>query len=627
MNYFKSTLTIFSLVLIIFFWQSLEKYFSIDENITKIEEVSCLSYAPYNKNESPFLFDKGMILKEENIKNDLILLQKYTSCIRTYSTVGQELVFKVANDLNMKIHAGIWIGKEEKQAKAEINTLKELKNLYPNTIKSIIVGNEVLLRKDATKEQLISYLKEVKNLFPEYKVTYADVWEFWLKNKELKDYVDFITIHILPYWEDEPKNIKDAIEHVKNVRLHAEDELNSSNILIGETGWPSNGRVREEAFASRVNQAEYIRGFIQLANSYSWDYNIIEAIDQAWKRSNEGAVGGYWGVFDEDRKDKNVFNSYVSDFPNYLSLTFLNLILFFYIMYKFVSKESSLKNYIKITIFNLICSILIVFQIDQYFHTVRNFYEFLWALILIALALYSYIFIIYNKSLDNNYKILPKITFYLFLSILFIISSKLAFNGRYENFEIFVLYILLISFIYNYSNKLDRLKLASFDKIVSLFLLFNTIFIFYNEGIKNIFSQSIILINLSLLVFLFFASKVKLKDLIKPLLYLFSFMFIALLFKYFVLYNESLGFYCQNNSENLLCNSVGYIWYMLYFNYLGVFSLTLALLYYLFSYKFILIIALFVTLISLTLTNIFLASIAFLIIIYRFSSKYNELRK
>ncbi|HJE03493.1 MAG TPA: hypothetical protein K8U92_06405, partial [Aliarcobacter thereius] len=132
---------------------------------------------------------------------------------------------------------------------------------------------------------------------------------------------------------------------------------------------------------------------------------------------------------------------------------------------------------------------------------------------------------------------------------------------------------------------------------------------------------------LSLVVFLFFASKVKLKDLIKPLLYLFSFMFIALLFKYFILYNESLGFYCQNNSKNLLCNSVGYIWYMLYFNYLGVFSLTLALLYYLFSYKFILIIALFVTLISLTLTNIFLASIAFLIIIYRFSSKYNELRK
>ncbi|OCL94265.1 hypothetical protein [Arcobacter porcinus] len=626
MNYLKNTLTIFSLIIIIFFWQSLEKYFSLDEESTNIEKVSCLSYAPYNKGESPFLFDKGMVLKEENIKNDLLLLQKYTSCIRTYSTVGQELVFKVANDLNMKIHAGLWIGKEEKQAKNEIKSLIELEKLYPNTIKSIIVGNEVLLRKDATKEQMISYLKEVKSIFPEYKITYADVWEFWLKNKELKDYVDFITIHILPYWEDEPKNIKDAIEHLKNVRLDVEKELNSSDILIGETGWPSNGRVREEAFASRVNQAEYIRNFIQLANSYSWDYNIIEAIDQAWKRSNEGAVGGYWGVFDEDRKDKNVFNSYVSDFPNYLSLTFLNLILFFYIIYKFVSKQSSMKNFIKISAFNLIFSILITFQIDQYFHTVRNFYEFLWASTIILLALYSYIFIIYNKSLDNSYKMIPKTAFYLFLSILFIISSKLAFNGRYENFEIFALYILLISFIYNYSNKLDRLKFGSFDKIISLFLLFNTILILYNEGIKNIFSQSIILINIVFLVFLFFASKTKLKDLKKPLIYLFSFMFIALLFKYFVLYNESLGLYCQNSTENLLCNSIGYIWYMLYFNYLGMISLILALLYYIFSNKFILTIALFVTLVSLTLTNIFLASIAFLIIVYKLSSVQNKFK-
>jgi exo-beta-1,3-glucanase (GH17 family) len=35
-------------------------------------------------------------------------------------------------------------------------------------------------------------------------VTYADVWEFWLRNPQLADEVDFITVHLLPYWEDEP---------------------------------------------------------------------------------------------------------------------------------------------------------------------------------------------------------------------------------------------------------------------------------------------------------------------------------------------------------------------------------------------------------------------------------------
>jgi exo-beta-1,3-glucanase (GH17 family) len=35
-------------------------------------------------------------------------------------------------------------------------------------------------------------------------VTYADVWEFWLRNRDVANAVDFITIHILPYWEDFP---------------------------------------------------------------------------------------------------------------------------------------------------------------------------------------------------------------------------------------------------------------------------------------------------------------------------------------------------------------------------------------------------------------------------------------
>ncbi len=109
-----------------------------------------------------FSFDKGMVLKEENIRKDMELLSKYTSCVRTYSTVGQELVPKVAKELGMQVLMGIWIGKEEKQAVAEIATLKELAKQYPEVIKAIIVGNEVLLRGDQTDVQLAKYIKEVK---------------------------------------------------------------------------------------------------------------------------------------------------------------------------------------------------------------------------------------------------------------------------------------------------------------------------------------------------------------------------------------------------------------------------------------------------------------------------------
>ena len=45
-------------------------------------------------------------------------------------------------------------------------------------------------------------------------VTYADVWEFWLRYRDIYDAVDFVTIHILPYWEDFPVRAKYAAAHV-----------------------------------------------------------------------------------------------------------------------------------------------------------------------------------------------------------------------------------------------------------------------------------------------------------------------------------------------------------------------------------------------------------------------------
>ena len=49
-------------------------------------------------------------------------------------------------------------------------------------------------------------------------VTYADVWEFWLRYRELASAVDFVTIHILPYWEDVPIAGAAAADHVDAIR-------------------------------------------------------------------------------------------------------------------------------------------------------------------------------------------------------------------------------------------------------------------------------------------------------------------------------------------------------------------------------------------------------------------------
>lgn len=50
--------------------------------------------------------------------------------------------------------------------------------------------------------------------------------------------------------------------------------------------------MREGAVASKINQAIFVREFVKLAQKEGWNYNIIEAFDQPWKRELARVVGG-----------------------------------------------------------------------------------------------------------------------------------------------------------------------------------------------------------------------------------------------------------------------------------------------------------------------------------------------
>src|SRR6202000_784432 len=128
-------------------------------------------------------------------------------------------------------------------------------------------------------------------------VTYADVWEYWLRYREIFDAVDFVTIHILPFWEDFPIRAKYAAAHVEAIRRKMEVAFPGKAILIGETGWQSAGGMRDAARPSRTNQARVVSEILDLAKRQNFRVNLIEAYDQPWKRQLEGTVGGYWGLF------------------------------------------------------------------------------------------------------------------------------------------------------------------------------------------------------------------------------------------------------------------------------------------------------------------------------------------
>jgi hypothetical protein len=149
-------------------------------------------------------------------------------------------------------------------------------------------------------------------------VTYADVWEYWLRYPDVQSAVDFITIHILPYWEDFPIPAEHAADHVAEIHDKVAAAIPGKDILIGEFGWPAAGRMRESARPSPSNQARAITETLALAQQKNFRVNVIEAFDQSWKRALEGAAGGYWGIYDRNTgAPKFRLGGAVSDHPHW----------------------------------------------------------------------------------------------------------------------------------------------------------------------------------------------------------------------------------------------------------------------------------------------------------------------
>jgi exo-beta-1,3-glucanase (GH17 family) len=277
----------------------------------------CLSYAPTTADGHP-LMGPDYDLPPGLIERDLEALSKLTGCVRTYSSYGvQAGVLPAAAKLGMKVLLGIWIGTEDKQNQIEIAAALRVAARHPEAVRAIVVGNEVLLRREMTGKRLAGIIRGVKarTTLP---VAYADVFDFWERHPAVAEAVDLMLIHVLPYWDDPaPRSVRAAQDGVRATVAHARAVFPHARIEIGETGWPSAGRTRGAGVPSRVNQARFLREFAAQAQALGVPYNVVEAVDQPWKRVPEGTVGGFWGVLDAGRAAKFPLAGPVREWPDW----------------------------------------------------------------------------------------------------------------------------------------------------------------------------------------------------------------------------------------------------------------------------------------------------------------------
>ena len=360
--------------------------------------LQSVSFAPYRPGQSPLT---RTFPTPDQIDADLKRLEGKVKAVRTYSSgENLETVPQRAGKYGLKVWHGAWLNNNDKENLEQINLLIDHANKYKDTIERVIVGNEVLLRKDLTANELRRYIRQVKQRVTQ-PVTYADVWEFWLRNPQLADEVDFITIHILPYWEDEPIGVdrrdadgKLAIEkHLVDIYKKVQARFPDKKIVIGETGWPSDGRMRSDARPGRVEQVKYFSIFRQAAEREGFDYNVIEAFDQYWKARQEGTVGAAWGLLDAQRHDKFELGKPVRAEPHWQILFTISTIAGALLLLAYASQRKA-RHWKGICIFAFFAQLVATCYVEAtWVDLTRNFYfertlgVAFWA---ILLALFSY---------------------------------------------------------------------------------------------------------------------------------------------------------------------------------------------------------------------------------------------
>jgi exo-beta-1,3-glucanase (GH17 family) len=307
----KSILLLLTLAANFFFWQWLGKPVELPD--VPNARYDCLSYTAYTEGHDPT--NPELTLSKEILDADMQALSKITDCIRLYSTRGTTPdSIEAAKKYGIKVILGAWVGGDAKNNRAEIDNAIKLAKQHGESIKMVVVGNEVLLRQEMGYEQLGDMINQMKEQVTQ-PVAYADVYDFWIQYPQMADYADVILVHLLPYWGDPAPTSAEAQNVLETSLKDFIGRFKGKTIMIGETGWPSAGPPRQQAVASVVDQARFVRNFIQSANQLHVSYNLIEALDQPWKRASEGTAGGYWGIMNVDRENKFPLTGPVSEWP------------------------------------------------------------------------------------------------------------------------------------------------------------------------------------------------------------------------------------------------------------------------------------------------------------------------
>lgn len=261
-------------------------------------KIHGISFSPYLENQNPGLLSQ---ISDVQIAERLEVIRPYTKWIRTFScSNGNEVIPRIAHEKSLKTMVGAWISDDEASNELEIKNAIEIAKAGHADI--LAIGNEVLLREDIEVEQLIGYLRRVKEAVPHVQIGYVDAYYTFENYPEIVEECDVILANCYPFWEHCSLDI--SLNYMKEMHKFAVKAAKGKKVIISETGWPTRGERYGDAIPSYKNSLQY---FLQ-AQKWVKEENIemfyFSSFDEIWKMNHEGEYGAFWGIWDKDGKYK-----------------------------------------------------------------------------------------------------------------------------------------------------------------------------------------------------------------------------------------------------------------------------------------------------------------------------------
>lgn len=261
-------------------------------------KIHGMSFSPYLPGQAP-----GRDIGADQIRGRMSIIAPYTRWVRSFSCIdGQQETARIAREFGLRTMVGISLSGDLDANEVELRNGIEVARAGHADI--LAVGNEVMLREDLTETQLIQYIERAKASVPGVPVGTVDAYFLFENHPRVSAACDTLLVNCYPFWESCPAEY--ALLYMKEMYRRAQNVADGKPVIISETGWPTSGSAFGAAVPSYDAALEYFIRTYQWANADGIEVFYFSAFDETWKTSDEGDVGAYWGLWNEEGEPKFV---------------------------------------------------------------------------------------------------------------------------------------------------------------------------------------------------------------------------------------------------------------------------------------------------------------------------------